>query len=173
MVSRLVFEVLLRAVRQDPACGSDRILQTRLEAFHLDSSVLLGLRSGPRVLDQMFSIIASYFSVRLRLSSCWTSVSDKHRRRQPQIEPEQIPQVGPSPSTCFQSQGSDRNQDVGHQRRKVIKNEHTHVLVVVVSPLGPAEAVEGHIGGSVLPADPERALGHLRELQVFGGRNHL
>lgn len=68
---------------------------------------------------------------------------------------------------------AERCQPLPSAQQKELKNEHTHVLVAVLSPLGPAEAVEGNIGGSVLPAGSEAALGHLRELQVLGGRNHL
>lgn len=68
---------------------------------------------------------------------------------------------------------AERCQPLPSAQQQELEDEHTHVLVAVLSPLGPAEAVEGNIGGAVLPAGSEAALGHLGELQVLGGRNHL
>lgn len=49
----------------------------------------------------------------------------------------------------------------------------TYELVVCLPALGPADAIEGHIWGSVLPCGSEGGLGHLGELQVLRSRNDV
>lgn len=49
----------------------------------------------------------------------------------------------------------------------------TYKLDVGIALLDPAHAVKGHVWGSVVPRYSEGGLGHLRELQVLGGRDHI
>lgn len=49
----------------------------------------------------------------------------------------------------------------------------TYILEVVLSLFAPANAVQSHIGGSVLPGGSEAFLSNLWKLQVLWGRNHI
>ena len=49
----------------------------------------------------------------------------------------------------------------------------SYIFGLGVSFLGPADAVQGHIRGSVVPVGLEACLSNLREPQVLRGRNHI
>lgn len=49
----------------------------------------------------------------------------------------------------------------------------TYKLEVGFPLLGPANAVEGHIWGSMVPSGSEGGLGHLGELQVLWSWNYI
>lgn len=49
----------------------------------------------------------------------------------------------------------------------------SYILKVVLSTLGPADAVEGDIRSAVLPVNLETGLGHLREPQVLRSRDNV
>lgn len=64
-------------------------------------------------------------------------------------------------------------RNCGDVLRETPHSDWTHKLRLLLPLLGPADAIEGHVRGPVLPGDPEGGLGHLRELQVFGSRNDI
>lgn len=49
----------------------------------------------------------------------------------------------------------------------------SYIFKLVLSTLGPADAVEGDIRSTVLPVNPETGLGHLREPQVLRSRDNI
>lgn len=48
-----------------------------------------------------------------------------------------------------------------------------YILEAVLSLFAPANAVQSHVGGSVVPGGSETGLSYIGELQVLGGRNHI
>lgn len=49
----------------------------------------------------------------------------------------------------------------------------SYILKVGFSFLGPADTIESHVMGPMVPVGSEAGLGHLRETQVLRSRNNI